>query len=406
MKCNKRLQRRYEVPSGILFLTKWSVVLFVIVSLGFFVWISCVVEEMSFVDRLIFYPGFCLGIVGSTGVRSLDIVALILKVFFFAALVSLFYEFFKSIIEQYRVKKVEMSIYNSFVWTSSRSSGSKIKYVPWYKPLDTLRAKFGYSDEEIFKACARSNRLRIANLASTRSFETYPHDRLVVECYYRNTEYGCRINRHSKVTIVVPSTNFGLSKFGFYLSLLGGFNFISKENLEIDTMERYSTVNDDKLRTVVGLKEFIDDANIMIPKKGQSWVIILKTMVFREGEKISIVHSKTKTDGYEKLCNSLPDKICDVAIERDGESFKVVKESILNSLAVNQSSDGFEMRISNQTLDWNPSRIQIIDELAAAICGAFGTGYNKTAKDLLTSAKKDWMFGYPEKMFIENENNN
>lgn len=54
-------------------------------------------------------------------------------------------------------------------------------------------------------------------------------DRLVVEHFPLNTEYGCFLDRKSNVTIVSPTTTLGTGNSAFSLAAMGGFNYVSKE---------------------------------------------------------------------------------------------------------------------------------------------------------------------------------
>lgn len=79
---------------------------------------------------------------------------------------------------------------------------------------------------------------RLRNMADAISIEKQPEDRLVIEHYPLNTQYGCCINRHSNITIVASNSvsQVGIGWFAYYLAKLGGFNFISKE-VEVDAFE-------------------------------------------------------------------------------------------------------------------------------------------------------------------------
>lgn len=401
MKYRNRPPRRYRVKSELLYLSLVSLAIFVVVLIVFFLWQSGLGRNLTFFEKLWYFPRYCIDLEPETGNAALDVTMGVFKAFFFAALVALFYELYKCLIGRFRTKRVEQAIYNSFLWTSSRASDSKNKYVPFFKSFGTLKARFGYSEKEILQACATSQRLRVVNLATTRSFESYPHDKLAVECYMRNRSYGCLIDRNSPITIVVPSTNFGLSKFGFYLSLYGGFNFISKENLDHDTWEKYYTIDSGTLKSEPDLREFLSDAKRLASRSDASWVIVLATIVFRDGNKIALRHREPNTEKF----NSFIGKLCDtpegVLIDTNGPDFKVLSSNILNRFLMNNSSDGFVMRVSNETLVWNEARVQIIYDMAKALCRAFDVKFYGDVQNALLPPKKARV-GFPADFFDPN----
>lgn len=400
MRHKTKLKKRYRVPSEIGLLVAVTAAIFFIFWCICFIWISFSSKEFSFVDRVLFFPRYCLELSNVEETGFLSWWLRLFRVFFFAAMVTLFYEIYKYLIERYRICKVENAIYNFFLWTSNKDSGRKYRYVPYYKTFVTLRARFGYSEEDIFKACTSSPRLRVINLATTRARESYPHDRLAVECYYRNTEYGCKINRNSQVTIVVPSTHFGLSKFGFYLSYYGGFNFISKENPDHDSSEGYYSISNEDLSRDNNALDFVSDAKDMVSDQS-SWVIVLSFLPFRDGNKISIHHQKGASGRYMDFCGKLPDAISNVIVEK--KETKINQDNILERIIADKTPDGFIMKISDETLVWNLSRVKIAREVAKALCEAFGIEFSEgTGK---YERKEKWMVGFPEGYFESKEEN-
>jgi hypothetical protein len=79
---------------------------------------------------------------------------------------------------------------------------------------------------------------RLKNMASAVSLESQPEDRLVVEHFPLNTDYGYCKDRNSNITIVASSSTaeVGTGWFAYYLAKFGGFNLICKE-LEVDPDE-------------------------------------------------------------------------------------------------------------------------------------------------------------------------
>lgn len=399
MKSSKRMPRKYRVPTEMGYLSLFTLAIYVSLSLLFCGWSYFMDAEMSLFERLLYFSNYCLGYDCYVGSKSMEFAMRVCEVFFFAAIVSLFYELYKYLVECRRLKKVERAIYNSFLWTSSRASGIDAKYVPSYKSFATLQARFGYSEKEILRACSISQRIRSINLATTRSFEDNPHDRLAVECYMKNRAYGCFINRNSPVTIVVPSATCGLGRFGFYLAVCGGFNFISKEIPDHDSTERYFNISKDYEKKNPILREYLSDARTLVTQKENSWTIVLATITLRDGNRIALYRNEKNNQRFKGLLKSLPDAICEVPIDKTVEDFHVGSNNILNKLlAFNNVQDGFVMRISNETLFWNKQEMRIILDLAHHLCTALNLPFNENVLKDLSKGRKD-LVGFPEDIF-------
>jgi len=118
--------------------------------------------------------------------------------------------------------------------------------VPRYIPLSRFRVNMGMRADDVMEVCHKFPEFRLKNLAEIGSEEEMEGslDRFVVEAVPFNRDYGCLINNQSKVTIVCTNSwvEIAMGHFGYYLALLGGFNFIGKER-EIDPDEPDSYFN-------------------------------------------------------------------------------------------------------------------------------------------------------------------
>lgn len=105
------------------------------------------------------------------------------------------------------------------------------RVVPLHTSVEDIQIKLQLSMEEILDIVHDSNNFRLCNMAKTVAREKRPLDKIVVENFYTNTAYGCKIDRNSDVTIVSTSSydEPGMGNVAYYLSMMGGFNFISKE---------------------------------------------------------------------------------------------------------------------------------------------------------------------------------
>ena len=105
------------------------------------------------------------------------------------------------------------------------------KCVDRFRSLVNLQIKTGMSVDEILATVKYCPDMRLQNLASTIRKAEKPQDRIVVEHFPLNREYGCFIDRGSNVTIVSPAStsDMGAGNSSFSLAAMGGFNYVSKE---------------------------------------------------------------------------------------------------------------------------------------------------------------------------------
>ena len=102
-------------------------------------------------------------------------------------------------------------------------------HVPRYYPLNTILTRKYIPETEIIKAVEVSDCFHLYNLANAMNRQDHPEDKIVVINYFKNTPYGCCIDRGSKVTIVFtsgpaePITGW----FAYHIAKLGGFNYVS-----------------------------------------------------------------------------------------------------------------------------------------------------------------------------------
>ena len=101
--------------------------------------------------------------------------------------------------------------------------------------LSRFQTRMGMDFKDIADVCNSYPEFRLRDIADEISDEEHSVSSLYVELLPVNTEYGCYINRDSDITIMVTNgfDEMGTSWFGYHIALLGGFNFICK-NQEAD----------------------------------------------------------------------------------------------------------------------------------------------------------------------------
>ena len=207
---------------------------------------------------------------------------------------------------------------------------TKFLVAPKFVSVSDLQAKQRLSLDDIFSAVDNSEHFRLRNLATTRPIEEHPEDKLVVENFYKNRDYGCCIDRSSKITIVSTSSfaEAATGHFAYYLAKIGGFNYISKE-IEVNPDSPVSYYNINSIDACPNLKPFLNDIKTLAKDK-DSWVIFIlsasggqepvyptlfhyiyggkKGNSHYEDENLTIIDTKSFENMYCSLSNILIDK--------------------------------------------------------------------------------------------------
>ena len=140
-----------------------------------------------------------------------------------------FSESMESELHKEEIDKNILKLKNAFERKLDRSTGFQI--VPQHLSICDIQARMNMKVDDIFDAVESSNEFRIINLATTQTIDEHPLDKLAIEHFMVNRPYGCCLDRGSKITIVSPSSLVDpcIGNFSYYLALIGGFNFISRE---------------------------------------------------------------------------------------------------------------------------------------------------------------------------------
>lgn len=186
-----------------------------------------------------------------------------------------------------------------FMRTQCRHTNFRVT-VP-YKSLVSLQVELGMNDSDIISAVSSSasDDLRLCNLADTYSMDKNVPDKLVVEHFplqglaqdgaeMIKTGYGCKIDRKSNVTIVSTGSNkeIGNSHFAYYLSLYGGFNYISREfGKGSFYIPDENTLNDARFKSFKNDLEELSGRN-----KNKAWTIFILQVPRDLKSQISFVH--------------------------------------------------------------------------------------------------------------------
>ena len=308
----------------------------------------------------------------------------------------------------------------------------RLNFVPQRIPLSRIQIRQGMEIKDIFEVCQKYPEFRVKNLAEAISEEQHPEDRFVLEHYPLNRPYGCRINRHSRVTIVSTSSfaENGTGWFTYYLAKLGGFNYISKDvEVDPDELDSFYNLSDKPLydkkpvsdydekkdKDVVNIlkekeanrKAFFDDLNEMI-NDSDSWVIIFTAQIKTSMNTFDFHFADAKKDGsysavhqqeeYQKLIQLLSDMLqTDYAMTSDlhSQRFPLTK----NNLGYSMQQKGivcnvFVIRPSCDVIDFDNRRLLIAYRMATIISQQLDGGRGIQSDDV--NDFKETGFGYGE----------
>lgn len=167
------------------------------------------------------------------------------------------------------VKNNIEKLHRAFERKLDRLTGFQI--VPQHLSICDIQARMGMKTDEIFDAVEVSKHFRLINLATTQPVNEHPQDKLAIEHFPINRSYGCCINRNSKITIVSPSSlaDAAIGHFSYYLAMIGGFNFISRELGEMRPYRSYYSFPN-RIGHEENLEEYMSDLEKLTSKEG-SW---------------------------------------------------------------------------------------------------------------------------------------
>ncbi len=265
---------------------------------------------------------------------------------------------------------------------------TKYLTVPKFVSVADLQAKQRLSLDDIFAAVDNSDNFRLRNLATTLPIEERPLDKLVVENFYKNTEYGCRINRNSKVTIVSTSScaEAATGHFAYYLAKIGGFNYVSKE-IEVDPNIPVSYYNITSNDACPNLQSFLDDIKTLAPTK-DCWVIFILSAsggqepvyptIFhyiygaKKGDagyddpNLTIMDTESFENLYQSLSSVLEDKY---GLESDKHRFHAGTSvrNIARKINGGKERNAFTIRIAWSVTCWDFRYLEIANHMAENI---------------------------------------
>lgn len=126
--------------------------------------------------------------------------------------------------------------FNSYCKTLEASTEwEKARFTTRAQLMSRFQTRLGMDFKDIADVCTRYPEFSLRDIVDELSDEENQPSTFWIELLPKNRPYGCFINRGSRVTIMVTNgfEEMGTSWFGYHVALLGGLNFICK-NQEVD----------------------------------------------------------------------------------------------------------------------------------------------------------------------------
>lgn len=301
-------------------------------------------------------------------------------------------------------KDIEERLYKAF--RRKQDPKTMYKCVPRHISIGTLQASKNLRSEYVTEAVRHSRNFRLRNLANAMHKGCQAMDQLVLEMFPRNTDYGCCIDRQADITIVCPTamSEAGIGNFSYYLALIGGFNYISKEvDEDIDDPTSFYIISDSQKNEQ--LEHYLADIKRLSTGR-EHWTIFL---VSSETKKDADLHFLTCANVNTHRSTTIVDQgrfdrlYITVKTELEGD---LEVKSDLNQLRAagpkNVSvlvgggieTNAFTIRIFSELVVWDIRYMAVVKTLATDIA----TTLSKSNGDNMTDSAilKESGFGYQE----------
>lgn len=171
------------------------------------------------------------------------------------------------------IQKNTDKLHLAFERKLDRPTGFQI--VPQHLSICDVQAHMGMKTDDIIDAIEGSKHFRLINLAVTQTIDEHPQDKLAIEHFLVNRPYGCCIDRCSKITIVSPSSVADpcIGNFSYYLAMIGGFNYISREIGELRPYRSYYSFTN-RYNHEINLPQYMEDLENLTSCEN-SWTLTL-----------------------------------------------------------------------------------------------------------------------------------
>ncbi len=300
-----------------------------------------------------------------------------------------FTEAIENVKQQELVASDAAKLRGAFQRKLDRPSGYQI--IPPYRTADDVKALLNMKSDNLNEAVEYGPGFRLVNLASSIPRDQYVPDRIAIEHFPQNRPYGCCIDRGSTVTIVNPTAyiDVGMGNFGFYLALMGGFNYISRETGVRAPSRTYFTF--DKAEDVPNLPEFIADLEQLLNRPKAWGVTVLAASGALEptyptnmhltiggskgdtrmaGDDL-LVHDEETYRHFHDDMKSVMKESFDIIIDHQQYHNSNNQRLLFRKIHLNNDVQNVMIRIEWSKLLWDPRRILIAKSMAQIIAKDF-----------------------------------
>ena len=299
---------------------------------------------------------------------------------------------------------VEERLYKAF--RRKQEPKTMYKCVPRYISPGTIQATQNIAKQDVIDAVIYSQLFRLRNLATAASRGSNAPDQLVVEMFPLNTTYGCCIDRGSDITIVCPTalSEAGIGNFAYYLALIGGFNFISKEAEEdIDEPTSFYIIPDK--RKSGSFENYLSDLKRLSAGKNK-WTIFLISSETKKDADIHFlttanIHTNRSTtildqDGFDHLYNMVTREMENtLGIKTDLNRYRPAgPKNVSVIIGGGIETNAFTIRIFSELMVWDTRYMAVAKTLAEAIAHTLSASNGKQMTD--TATLKESGFGYQQ----------
>lgn len=253
-----------------------------------------------------------------------------------------------------------------------------------YRTIADIQARMGMSEDDVVEATANTDGFRIVNLAETIPVDQNPQDRLAVEHFAFNRPYGLMIDRGSKFTVVAPSNYIDpcSGHFAYYLALIGGFNYISREFGDYSPTRSFYLCKDGD--AAEGEDEYFADLHSLASRSG-AWTL---TFLIASGQNEpdyptqfhfgtgnakgneSVGELITDKDTYTRFYDDVAKRVeADFALKSDNGKYHTSNNPAIfwRAKGMADTPNHIILRLAWSVALWDSRRIAIARELAEAI---------------------------------------
>ena len=278
---------------------------------------------------------------------------------------------------------------NSFERKLDRPTGYQV--IRPFRTVADLMARHGISEANLTEAVNHGPGFRLINLASTIPAEQHTPDIIAVEHFPQNRPYGCMIDRGSNVTVISPSSliDAGTGNFTFFLALIGGFNYISREIGEREPYRSFYQYNSEE--DVEHLKEYNDDLRRLMDRDRAWGVTVLVSSGALEpvydtqihvniggkkgetrmaGEDLFVKDEQTYTQFFNELSEAMSEKFGILTDHQKCYAMTSPKHFV-RKIGFSPDANNVVIRIEWEKLLWNGQRMKIAQTLADTMSRIF-----------------------------------